>query len=92
MQLPQSSVFPQPSGIDPQVAPCWAHVVGVHWTALAGQEPPSWSCTRTPVVALYLQNKSFLFSPGNCGYEQKIGSVEVSLCPSLKAKSSVAGH
>lgn len=32
VQDPQTSVPPQPSGIVPQLAPCTAHVVGVHAT------------------------------------------------------------
>jgi len=30
LHVPQLSVPPQPSGIDPQFLPCAAHVVGVH--------------------------------------------------------------
>jgi hypothetical protein len=39
-QLPQSSIDPQPSGIDPQSVPCMVQVVGLHPHWLAVPPPP----------------------------------------------------
>jgi hypothetical protein len=43
VQLPQLSVPPQPSGIEPQFLPCFAHVVGVQPQTLA-VPPPAHVC------------------------------------------------
>ena len=39
-----------------------------------------------------MQKKSLGFPPSNAGYEQKIGSIDVSLTPSGKPESSWGGH
>jgi hypothetical protein len=62
------------------------------WTAVAGQNPASWSVTSVPTNWSYAQKKSFGFSPETAGYEQKIGLELMVLAPSAKPALSCVGQ